>query len=175
MELKSRHPLGRKEVRGIIELLSSMFGKEIGGKFLSKKDRVEVAKFDKITDVILVNGKPAFIRRGELIFPLVIALYEMSESEDLRKWRRRVVVDEGAVPHILNGADVMAPGVVDADGDIKEGDMVFIVEQKYGRPLAVGIALDSGEKMVKRSKGKVVKVIHHARDKLWEVTSRMGR
>jgi len=171
MGLKSRHPVGRREVRGIVKTLSEMFGEEAASNFIGRKDKVEVAKFDKMTEVIFVNDRPTLIKRGDMIFPLVIALYDISQREDLRKWKRRVVVDEGAVRHILNGADVMAPGVVDADEGIAEGDLVFVVDQEYGRPLAIGIALESGKKMKESNRGKVVKVIHHAKDKLWEITS----
>ncbi|MFA4718629.1 RNA-binding protein [Pyrococcus kukulkanii] len=172
MELRVKHPLSKKEVKEIIKQLSDMFGEEIASKMLKKKDDVKVAEFDKTTEIIIVNERPMFIRRKDLIFPLVIALYNLSDEEDLRKWPRRVVVDEGAVPHILNGADVMAPGIVDADEDIREGDFVFIVEENYGRPLAIGIALMSGKAMKERDRGKAVKVIHHARDKIWQITAR---
>ncbi|AEH23992.1 RNA-binding protein [Pyrococcus yayanosii] len=172
MELRVKHPLSKKEIKNILRELSRMFGEDIAGKLLKKKDDVVVAEFDKMTQILLVNGKPRFIKRGELIFPLVIALYELSDEEDLRRWPRRVVVDGGAVPHILNGADVMAPGIVDADEDIGEGDLVFVVEEEYGRPLAIGIALMDGKDMKERRKGKAVKVIHHARDRIWELTAR---
>jgi len=170
MELKVKHPLSKKEVKTIIREMTEVFGAEIAEKMLSKKDRVEVAEFDKTTEILLVNGKPFFIRRRGLIFPLVIALYELSNEEDLRKWPRRVVVDEGAVPYILNGADVMAAGIVDADENIREGDFVFVVEEQYGRPLAIGIALMSGKAMKEKPKGKAVKNVHHAKDKIWNVT-----
>ena len=170
MELKVKHPLSKKEVKGIIREMAEIFGDEIAEKMLSKKDRVEVAEFDKTTEILLVNGKPFFIRRNGLIFPLVIALYELSNEEDLRKWPRRVVVDAGAVPFIIKGADVMAAGIVDADENIKEGDFVFVVEEDYGRPLAIGIALMDGKSMKEKPKGKAVKNIHHAKDKIWELT-----
>ncbi|RLF85785.1 RNA-binding protein, partial [Thermococci archaeon] len=60
---------------------------------------------------------------------------------------------------------------VDVDEEIKEGDFVFIVEEKYGRPLAIGIALLDGKAMKEKKKGKAVKVIHHAKDKIWELTA----
>jgi len=170
MELRAKHPLSKREVKEIIREMSEIFGGEIAKKMLGKKDRVEVAEFDKMTEIILVNGRPFFIRRKELVFPLVIALYELSNEEDLRKWPRRVVVDEGAVPFVLNGADIMAAGIVDADEDIKEGDFVFVVEENYGRPLAIGIALMAGKAMKERPKGKAVKNIHHAKDKIWQIT-----
>lgn len=170
MELKVKHPLSKKEIKNIICEMAEIFDEDIARKMINKKDRVEVAEFDKTTEILLVDGKPLFIRRGGLIFPLVIALYELSNEEDLRKWPRRVVVDEGAVPHILNGADVMAAGIVDADEIIREGDFVFVVEEQYGRPLAIGIALMNGKTMEEKSTGKAVKNIHHAKDKIWQLT-----
>lgn len=170
MELKVKYPLSKKEIKETIREMGEIFGEEVAEKLVRKKDRVELAEFDKTTEIILVNGRPTFIRRKGLIFPLVIALYELSNEEDLRKWRRRVVVDAGAVPFILNGADVMAPGITDADEGIKEGDFVFVVEEDYGRPLAIGIALMDGKNMKEKPKGKAVKVIHHAKDKIWELT-----
>ena len=170
MELKVKHPLSKKEIKEIIREMSEIFGSEIAEKMLKKKDRVEVAEFDRTTEILLVNGRPFFIRRKGLIFPLVIALYELSNEEDLRKWPRRVVVDAGAVPFIIKGADVMAAGITDADEKIKEGDFVFVVEEDYGRPLAIGIALMDGKAMKEKPKGKAVKNIHHAKDKIWELT-----
>ncbi|ASJ10169.1 RNA-binding protein [Thermococcus sp. P6] len=170
MNLKVKHPLSKKEIRQIIREMESLFGREIAEGMLGRKDRVEVADFDRSTEIILVNGKPFFIRRKGLIFPLVAALYEISNEEDLRKWPRRVVVDSGAVPFILKGADVMAAGIVDADENVREGDFVFVVEEEYGRPLAIGTALMSGRDMKEKPKGKAVKNIHHAGDRIWELT-----
>ncbi|ALV63087.1 conserved protein with predicted RNA binding PUA domain [Thermococcus sp. 2319x1] len=169
--MKIKHPLSKKEVKKIMEEIARIFGEEVAGKLISKNDQVLVGEFDATTQILFVNGKPRFIRREKLIFPLVITLYEISDKEDLRKWKRRVVVDQGAVPYILNGADVMAPGIVDADEGIKEGDFVFVVEEEYGRPLAIGIALMDGKTMKEKTKGKAVKVIHHAKDKIWELTA----
>lgn len=169
--MKIKHPLSKKEVKKIMEEMARIFGEEVATKLISKNDQVLVGEFDKTTQILFVNGKPRFIRREKLIFPLVITLYELSDKEDLRKWKRRVVVDQGAVPHILNGADVMAPGIVDADEEIKEGDFVFVVEEQYGRPLAIGIALMDGKTMKEKPKGKAVKIIHHAKDKIWELTA----
>ena len=168
--MKIKHPLSKKEVRRIIKDMERIFGKEVAEKLISKNDQVLIGEFDKKTQILFVNKKPRFIKRENLIFPLVIALYEISNLEDLRTWKRRVVVDQGAVPYILNGADVMAPGIVDVDEEIKEGDFVFIVEEKYGRPLAIGVALLDGKTMKEKKKGKAVKVIHHAKDKIWELT-----
>jgi len=169
--MKIKHPLSKKEVKQIIEDMKRIFGEEVAEKLISKNDQVLIGEFDKKTQILFVNKKPPFIKREDLIFPLVVALYEISNLEDLRTWKRRVVVDQGAIPYILNGADVMAPGIVDVDEEIKEGDFVFVVEEEYGRPLAIGIALLDGKTMKEKKKGKAVKVIHHAKDKIWELTA----
>ncbi|MFP4545787.1 MAG: PUA domain-containing protein, partial [Methanomassiliicoccales archaeon] len=78
-----------------------------------------------------------------------------------------VTVDMGAVPHVYNGADVMTPGIVEADPDIEEGDLVWVRDQKNRQPLAVGQALLSGEEMVRSESGKGIRTLHHVGDRLW--------
>lgn len=172
MELKTRRFLSKREIKQIAGEMAKIFGEEVAGRLIRKKDDVEIAELDRLTQIIFVNGKAMFIKRENLVFPLVIALYELSNEENLRDWKRRVVVDQGAIPYILNGADVMAPGIVDADDGIKEGDFVFVIEEQFGRPLAIGIALMSGKEMKEKNRGKAVKVIHHAKDRIWELTVR---
>jgi PUA domain protein len=74
----------------------------------------------------------------------------------------------GAVPHIADGADVMAPGVVSVDEDILPGDGVVIVDERHGKPLAIGLALVAGADM-KAPKGKVIKNLHHVGDEIWSL------
>jgi len=63
----------------------------------------------------------------------------------------------------------MGPGIVAADLEIKEGDLVWIRDVKNFRPLAVGRALVPAEIMARKNKGKAVASIHHVGDKLWLV------
>jgi PUA domain protein len=83
---------------------------------------------------------------------------------------RYVVVDMGAVKFVIKGADIMSPGITDADPNIKEGDLVVIVEETHNKPLATGRSLISGPEMVENKEGKAVKTIHHIGDKLWDLT-----
>jgi len=62
----------------------------------------------------------------------------------------------------------MRPGIVSADPGIDEGDLVIIVEQTHGKPLAIGRALVSGEQMIGDS-GKVIKTIHYVGDRIWKI------
>ena len=68
---------------------------------------------------------------------------------------------------MVNGADVMAPGIVDADEDIKEGDVVFVVDENHKKPICVGIALMDGKSMKESDKGRAIKNLHYVGDKIW--------
>lgn len=85
--------------------------------------------------------------------------------------KRFVTVDMGAVRFVTNGADIMAPGIVDADSDLQEGDWCWIRDENNKRCLAIGRCLTSGPDMVANSKGKAVAMVHHIGDKLWDVES----
>ena len=78
-----------------------------------------------------------------------------------------VTVDAGAISFVSDGADVMRPGIVEADADIAEGDLLTVAEETHGKTLAVGRALVDGSEMVGES-GKVVESVHHVGDDLFE-------
>jgi len=75
----------------------------------------------------------------------------------------------GAVRFIYNGADVMAPGIVDADPGIRAGDIVWVRDEKNGRPLAIGRAIMDGPTMAREEKGKATQTIHHVGDEIWRL------
>jgi PUA domain protein len=79
----------------------------------------------------------------------------------------KIVVDMGAIPYVCKGADVMAPGVVSIKGEFKENDVLLIIDERHGKPLAVGVALISSENMGAVNRGKTVKTLHYVGDKLW--------
>ena len=76
------------------------------------------------------------------------------------------MVDSGAVRFVVNGADIMKPGIVSADPEIAVGDLVVIVEERHKKPLAVGRALVPGSEM--KGEGKAVKSMHHVGDSIWK-------
>ena len=113
-------------------------------------------------DFIFVDGEPLLFKIEGKIFPTVKGALKLNPA------RRRVTVDPGAVKFIINGADTMAPGIVDADPAIKEGDLVIVVEQAHGKALAIGRALMPGKDMP-GGKGKAVKSIHYVGDEIWKL------
>ena len=75
----------------------------------------------------------------------------------------------GAVKFIINGADVMRPGITDIEDGIRKDDFIVIIDQNNKKPLAVGIALFNSEEMRALPKGKVIKTIHYVGDVVWKV------
>lgn len=137
--------------------LVSTFGEELS--------YLEDRTLEKITleeySLILLDGKPLLFEIEGHLFPTVRGALEMGLQ------KRIVTVDKGAIRFVSNGADIMAPGVVAADPEIKEGDFVIIVEETHQKPLAIGKAIMGGTEMVEATSGKAIKSITHVGDKLW--------
>lgn len=124
---------------------------------------IEEGEADGYT-LILMEGEPVAFRSGQGVLPTVRGIMHWGSEE------RSVTVDAGAVKHVYNGADVMAPGIVEADPEIEEGDAVFVDEENHGKPLAVGVALMDGEEMAASGSGRAVEAVHHVGDELWELS-----
>ncbi|WP_292390924.1 RNA-binding protein [Methanosarcina sp. UBA5] len=157
MKVKSRVQLRKNAKNKMLKELVSTFGEEMS--------ELEDKTLEKITleeySIILVDGKPLLFEIEGHLFPTVRGALEM-------KLQKRVVtVDKGAIRFVSNGADIMAPGVVAVDPEIKEGDLVIIAEETHQKPLAIGKALMEGSEMVEATSGKAIKSITHVGDKLW--------
>lgn len=70
--------------------------------------------------------------------------------------KRLVVCDPGAVPFVRESKNLMAPGVVDAEPGIAEGDEVLVVTADR-EVVSTGMARMSGPEMVSATKGVAVK------------------
>jgi len=154
--IRKRKRLRSKEVKAYSEEIQNV----LGIATFTQDDAVDLAESSEF-NVIYVNGEIlAMIYQGRT-FLTVRGLLKYKPQTKF------VTVDMGAVPYVTNGADIMAPGVVDADPTIKEGDMVWIRDIKNLVPLAIGISSVSGAELKKGGKGKVIKTLHNVGDKLW--------
>jgi len=61
----------------------------------------------------------------------------------------------------------MAPGVVQIQGDFGKNDFVLVVDERYGKPLAIGVALTDSQTMRSLKQGKILENVHYVGDKLW--------
>jgi PUA domain protein len=156
MQVKSRHHLRSDEIRSLTETISDRLGVEVDGDSF---ERVELRDSD--LDVVLVDGDPAVAYFDDEPFLTVRGANAFPPE------RRVVTVDAGAVSFVSDGADVMRPGIVEADEVIEAGDLVVVAEETHGKVLAVGRALESGDDMVGDS-GKVVESVHHVGDELYD-------
>lgn len=79
-----------------------------------------------------------------------------------------MTIDEGAVKHVVKGADLFAPGIVSYDCECKEGDIV-LVKTKTGLPVSIIKVVMSKEKAMAERKGKFGINLHYVSDKIWEM------
>jgi PUA domain protein len=159
--IRKRKRLRAKEVKAYSEELAG----RLGIQPFTADDAVDLAESSEF-NVIFVNGEILAMVYDGKTFLTVRGILKYKPQ------RMFVTVDMGAVPYVTNGADVMAPGIVDADQEIQPGDMVWIRDIKNLVPLAIGISSVSGEELKKGGKGKVIKTIHNVGDKLWRSDER---
>ena len=158
LKFRKRHRLRQKEVASLARELDGA----LGTKTFSEGDVVDMAEgpgYDAIfaggkTLAFVIDGKPFLTVRGILKFGAQ---------------KRFVTVDMGAVKFVYNGADVMGPGIVEVDPEVRAGDLVWIRDVKNRQPLAVGRAIVDAVVMLRKEKGKAVETVHHVGDKLWLV------
>lgn len=134
----------------------------LGVDLASSDEPIESAEADA-WNLILVKGKAMGFMAGNVPFLTVRGLLAYKPS------KRFVTVDMGAVKFVANGADIMAPGIIDADPAINVGDLVWIRDERNKQPLAVGEALISGADMIVKESGKAVKSLHYVGDVLWKL------
>ncbi|AAB99442.1 TPA: DUF1947 domain-containing protein [Methanocaldococcus jannaschii] len=158
MEIRKRYFLSKKDVKKIKKELEVFF--ENVDEIIPKKGNVEIAITDDF-EIILVDKEPIAFKKDDKVIPTLKLLLKSLPDKNL------VVVDIGAIKFLINGADVMAPGIVDADENIKEEDVVFVVDENHKKPICVGIALMNGKEMKEADKGKAIKNLHYVGDKIW--------
>lgn len=153
MEYKNQHRLKDKKVQQYAEEMKS----KLGESPFKEEDPVDIADTPN-GKVLLLGNKPIATLFDGDVFPTIDGLLKIEGTKSF------VTVDMGAVKFVYNGADIMAPGIVDADKNIKKGDLVWIRDEKHLKPLAVGRAMTDGLDMIRSDKGKVVKSLHHVGD-----------
>lgn len=153
-----RYFLKAKEAKTLLKEASEKLKTSLEKNF-GTDVRIELAETD-FGEIILINGSPLLFKAKGNVYPTLI-------FNELLGSTPKVVVDMGAVPHVCNGADVMAPGVIRFEGNFDKGDLVFVVDEKHGKPIAVGTIAHSDVEAVKIKHGAVVKNIHFVGDKIW--------
>lgn len=155
-----RYFLKEKESRELLERASHRFKVSLKQVF-GEKTSVEVVE-TAFGEVCLVNGKPVLVVTEAAVYPTLV-------SKELFEVLPRIVVDMGAVPFVCKGANIMAPGIKRFEGSFAKGDIVFVVDEKHGKPLALGEAAYDVEEAKNVKQGRVIENIHYVGDSVWEL------
>ncbi|MFW9830771.1 MAG: PUA domain-containing protein [Candidatus Thorarchaeota archaeon] len=170
MHIKHRTHLRAKELRLLWKNIENFPGliHRAFGKPPSTRVPVERVVLADKTELYLVQGELWLVVKKDTVFPGLPAL--LSENVQLPQ----VVVDMGAVKHIANGADVMAPGIFDLNHELSPGDLVVIIDQKNLAPLAVGRMLLLPQVILKTNKGRAIETLHYVGDYLWKLVKELS-
>lgn len=113
--------------------------------------------------VVFVHfGDLVFVESGGAYFPFLGSTQALALFPS-------AVVDEGAIKFMLNGADVMRPGVRSFDPWGPAGKTVVVKEAKKMRSIAVGRSTVSSEEAGSMTKGACIKNLHHVGDRYWSL------
>ena len=156
--VRKRHTVRKSEVAGIVRRLEAELGAEAD---LFASDRIEVAETGGPIRFYFVDRQPLLFERAGVLFPTLRGAMARPFSA------RRITVDMGAVPFVVNGADIMRPGIVALTDDIRADGPALVVEERHGKPLAICIARLDADALRAETAGKVCKNIHHVGDEIW--------
>ena len=157
--IKKRHLLKKREQRDVIEQIENDLGSSIG---LDDKSQIESGILDDGSHVLLLDGEIIFFEHEGRKIPTLRALLKGIIEIP------QITVDMGAVKFVVNGADIMRPGITKIDDRVTENGIVAIVDERHGKPLAVGISQLSATDLRTTTTGKVIRSVHHVNDPLWE-------
>lgn len=149
----------RKDLLSVVKRDLSNVSKEFVGIL---PDKVEILEA-KEKKLVLVDGEVLAFESGGGYFPTVRGALKIKGD------KRTITVDKGAVPYIVNGADIMRPGVVAYGKDIRKGDLVIIREETHNKAIAIGVSLLDGDELESKSTGKCAKNVHFVGDDIWNM------
>jgi PUA domain protein len=158
--IKKRHSIRKSQAQDLLSRLAGQIGSSAK---LFHADMIEVIETNADVSLFLVNRKPLLMDTGAWVFPTLRGAVQLPFPE------RRIAVDAGAIPFVINGADIMRPGIVSVSDDVKASLPVQIVDERHGKPLAIGIALHDAPAIRASTTGKMVKKFHHVGDEIWNL------
>jgi len=155
--------LSSRERKEIIDNLESIFSNP--GDYIPKKGKTQKHTNDKDEMGYVANNSDLIVIKKDGYF-----IPSLTIARNLDLILPKVVVDTGAIRFVTNGADIMRPGVTHIDDEVLEGQLVVVVEEKNGAPLAFGVALYDAIDMRSMDSGRVVQNLHYLKDDWFEFT-----
>ncbi len=167
ISIVKRVRLSNRDVRELREVWKHM------SPLLEEADVVEVIQLRERLSLYLIDGEPLIFKTeeealGEVAVPTLYLIHKSNKASLLPQFPK-AQVDGGAVKPIINGADVMRPGVRQITGEFKKGDVVFIVDEK-NRVISIACALYDRGEIEQMQRGKVFVNLHHLGDDIWRLS-----
>ena len=150
--------LSRRDSAEMISKIEGSLGLSLN---LPKSAQAQCAEPEEGAVFVGLDGY-VFVQAGGTFFPY------LGSPETLALFPQ-AVVDEGAIRFLLNGADVMRPGIRKLDDWGAAGKMLVVREEKKGRAIAVGPSLVASSEAQEMTKGGCVRNIHHVGDRYWNL------
>jgi PUA domain protein len=160
LTVRKRHSIRKDQVTALQARLREQIG---DGADLFASERVEIVETDAPFQLYVVDRKLLLFEKESWVFPTLRGAIERPFPQ------RRIVVDMGAVPFLVKGADVMRPGIVSLTDDVKAGCPAVVIDERHGKPLAVAIAHFDAQAMREQEKGKMGKTVHYVGDLVWNL------
>jgi PUA-domain protein len=147
-----------KEARGLL--------KEFIERFPSSESTLRSAK--AVEELVVAENLIFFLDETPLILRTQTGLLPSLKFEGLINGLPKVVVDMGAVAHVVNGAQIMRPGIRQVKGPFAKGDLVVVVDERFNKAIALGLAEMDSESMKALNKGRAILNLHYVGDELWK-------
>jgi len=144
------------------------FAGEVIDDIIPKKQPLVLAKCSNHVSLVVVNSEPVFFNeRDGPFFPTMRLLHKYPFM------LRHVQVDRGAIKFVLQGANVMCPGLTSAGGhiedDIAADTVVAIHAEGKMSAIAIGVLKMSAKDIKEKNKGIAIDNIHFLNDGLWRL------
>jgi predicted RNA-binding protein (TIGR00451 family) len=153
-----RWVLSRRDSVDLISRVESSLGIALD---LPKSAQAECA--EPAEGVVFVKlGDLEFVQEGDRFVPPLWTAPTLSLFPG-------ATVDEGAIRFLLNGADVMRPGIKKFDDWGEAGKIVVVREEKKGRAIAIGLSTVSSGQAKAMAKGMCLKNLHRVGDRYWNL------
>lgn len=157
-----KYNLKNKDVRKLIKDFTEFYKvEELSQYFAKSRNKIDCIDIDE-SKIYFIDERPYLLRTEKGLFPTLI-------FEEFLAKLPHVIVDTGAIGHICNGADVMAPGIREINGNFKQGSTIVVKEEKYTKSIALGLSIYDMQELKSIKKGKVIENIHYVGDIFWEI------
>jgi malignant T-cell-amplified sequence len=126
---------------------------------IPKTKNIKVFEIEENKSILVIDSLVAVFISDEIILPF------LGRIEVLEKFPS-IIVDTGSIKFICNGAKILRPGIVEFS-QFNKNDIVVAKDEKYGKYLSVGIALEDSTNAKELQKGQIINNLHYVGDKFW--------